>query len=42
MAAVAATGVRNHAHAVVAGDFFTAITARFRVLYMFVVLDSME
>jgi transposase InsO family protein len=34
-----ATFVRNHAHAVVACDFFTAITARFRVLYVFVVLE---
>ena len=34
-----ATFVRNHAHAVVACDFFTAVTARFRVLYVFVVLE---
>jgi hypothetical protein len=33
-----ATFVRNHAHAVVACDFFTVVTARFRVLYVFVVL----
>jgi transposase InsO family protein len=31
--------VRNHAHAVLACDFFTAITVRFRILYVFVVLD---
>ena len=34
-----ATFVRNHAHAVVACDFFTTVTARFRVLYVFVVLE---
>ena len=34
-----ATFVRNHAHAVVACDFFTTITVRFRVLYVFVVLE---
>jgi hypothetical protein len=34
-----ATFVRNHATAVLACDFFTAITAGFRVLYVFVVLD---
>ena len=34
-----ATFVRNHAHAVLACDFFTAITVRFRILYVFVVLD---
>ena len=34
-----ATFVRNHAHAVLACDSFTAITARFRILYVFVVLD---
>ncbi len=33
------TFVRNHAHAVLASDFFTVVTARFRVLYVFVVLD---
>jgi putative transposase len=31
--------VRNHAHAIVACDFFTAVTVRFRILYVFVVLD---
>jgi len=31
--------VRNHAHAVLACDFFTTITVGFRVLYVFVVLD---
>ena len=34
-----ATFVRNHAQAVLACDFFTTVTARFRVLYVFVVLD---
>ena len=34
-----ATFVRNHAHAVLACDFFTTITVHFRVLYVFVVLD---
>jgi transposase InsO family protein len=34
-----ATFVRNHAHAVLACDFFTAVTARFRVLHVFVVLE---
>jgi putative transposase len=31
--------VRNHASAVLACDFFVAITATFRVLYVFVALD---
>src|SRR5712671_2678138 len=31
--------VRSHAHAVVACDFFTTVTVRFRVLYVFVVLE---
>ena len=34
-----ATFVRNHAHAVLACDFFITVTARFLVLYVFVVLD---
>ena len=34
-----ATFVRNHAHAVLACDFCIAVTARFGVLYVFVVLD---
>ena len=34
-----ATFVRNHAHAVLACDFFITVTARFRVVYVFVVLD---
>ena len=34
-----ATFVRNHAHAVLACDFFLTVTVRFRVLYVFVVLD---
>jgi transposase InsO family protein len=33
------TFVRNHASAVIASDFFVAITATFRVLYVFLVLD---
>ena len=31
--------MRNHAHAVVACDFFTVVTARFHVLYVFVALE---
>ena len=31
--------MRNHAHAVVVCDFFTVVTARFHVLYMFVALE---
>lgn len=34
-----ATFVRNHAPTVLACDFFLTITARFRLLYVFVVLD---
>jgi putative transposase len=34
-----ATFVRNHAHAVVACDFFTTVTVRFRILYVFVVVE---
>jgi len=34
-----ATFVRNHAHAVLACDFFTVVTVHFRILYVFVVLD---
>jgi hypothetical protein len=34
-----ATFVRNHAHAVLACDVFTTVTVRFRVLYVFVVLE---
>ena len=34
-----ATFVRNHARAIVACDFFTTVTVRFRILYVFVVLD---
>jgi transposase InsO family protein len=33
------TFVRNHAGAVLACDFFVAVTVRFRVLYVFVVLE---
>jgi putative transposase len=34
------TFVRNHAKAIVAADFLVAITAGFRVLYVFVVMES--
>ena len=34
-----ATFVRNHAHAVLACDFFMSVTGRFRILYVFVVLE---
>ena len=34
-----ATFVRNHAHAVLACDFFMSVTGRFRLLYVFVVLE---
>jgi putative transposase len=34
-----ATFVRNHAHAVLACDFFISVTGRFRILYVFVVLE---
>ena len=33
------TFVRNHARAVLACDFFVAVSATFRVFYVFVVLD---
>ncbi len=33
------TFMRNHAREVLACDFFVTVTARFRVLYVFVVLD---
>jgi putative transposase len=33
------TFVRNHARAMLACDFFVAITATFRVVYVFVVLE---
>ena len=33
------TIVRNHAKAMVASDFFVAVTASFRVLYVFVVME---
>lgn len=33
------TFVRNHAQAIVAADFLVAITAGFRVLYVFVVME---
>jgi hypothetical protein len=33
------TFIRNHAQAIVACDFFTVVTARFRILYVFVVLE---
>ena len=34
-----ATFVRNHATSIVACDFFTSVTASFRVLYVFVVME---
>ena len=34
-----ATFVRNHAHAVLACDFFITVTARFRLVYVFIVLE---
>jgi putative transposase len=34
-----ATFVRNQAHGVLACDFFNTVTARFRILYVFVVLE---
>src|SRR5207245_1033892 len=34
-----ATFVRNHANAIVACDFFTSVTASFRVLYVFVAME---
>ena len=33
------TFVRNHAHAILACDFFLSVTATFRLVYVFVVLD---
>jgi len=33
------TFVRNHAKAIVACDFTTAVTARFQVLHIFVIMD---
>ncbi len=33
------TFVRNHAQAILACDFFIAVTARFRVLYVFVIME---
>ena len=33
------TFVRNHAHGVVACDFFVSVTASFRILYVFVALE---
>ena len=33
------TFVRNHAKAMVACDFAVAVTLRFRILYLFVVMD---
>jgi putative transposase len=33
------TFVRNHAQAVLASDFFVVVTARFRVLYVFVIME---
>ena len=33
------TFVHNHAHAIVACDFFVVFTARFRILYVFVIME---
>jgi len=33
------TFVRNHAHSIVACDFLVAVTARFRILYVFLVME---
>jgi hypothetical protein len=33
------TFIRNHAHGIIACDFFVAVTARFRILYIFVALE---
>jgi hypothetical protein len=33
------TFVRNHAQAILARDFFTIMTASFRVLYVFVIME---
>jgi len=33
------TFVRNHARAILACDFFVAVTAGFRVLYVFVIME---
>src|SRR5260370_2411967 len=33
------TFVRNHSQAILAGDFFVVVTVRFRVLYVFVILE---
>ena len=33
------TFVRNHANAIVARDFFISVTARFRILYVFVAME---
>src|SRR6516162_9219060 len=33
------TSVRNHARAVLESDFFVVVTANFRVIYVFVVLE---
>jgi len=33
------TFIRNHAQVIVACDFFTVVTARFRILYVFIVME---
>jgi putative transposase len=33
------TFVQNHAHAIVACDFFTSVTATFQVLYVFIAME---
>jgi hypothetical protein len=32
------TFVHNHAHALLAGDFFVAVTARLQVVYVFMIM----
>jgi len=36
------TFVRNHARAILACDFFVVVTARFRILYVFVIMEGGE
>src|SRR6516225_8963994 len=36
------TFVRNHAHSIVACDFLVVVTARFRTLYVFLLMGSLD
>jgi putative transposase len=36
------TFVRNHAQAILACDFFAAVTANFRLLYVFVIMEQSD